>query len=245
VAALRRGRARVLVPRELLRAAQRLQSLEISNPRSCRAQETLVRQSTSSAQQLERAQVSKFDGIIFTELLHLPSGRVHRVAHPAAHRAKHREVGGVGQVFFDDRDGDVEDQARDRDARLCVELRLSLARAARLDTARCLGDHRGGRRVHCARRCACRAECAKCDAAGVRTVLYGHSVSLIIPVMFGRRRRGACSSTTQHRRVRHGWSPRRPAPAARDDLRAEMSTADVNAAARLPTTKRASGGVSP
>ena len=44
-------------------------------------------------------------------------------------------------------------------------------------------------------------------------------------------------------------APTRPlglvAPAARDDVPAETSTADVNAAARLPTTKRASGGVSP
>jgi hypothetical protein len=93
---------------------------------------------------------------IFTEPLHLPSGRIHSGAHPAAHRAKHREVRGIGQVFFRDRDGDIDGQARDRDARLRVEVPLSLARA-RLDAARRLGDHHGGRRVPRARRRACLA----------------------------------------------------------------------------------------
>ena len=56
VATLRRVRARPLAPREILRAQR-------STPRglhlrSCSAEETLVRQSTSSAQTLERAQVS-------------------------------------------------------------------------------------------------------------------------------------------------------------------------------------------
>jgi hypothetical protein len=81
------------------------------------------------------------NGIIFTELLNLPSGRVHRGAHAFAHGAKHREVRGVGQVFFDERDGDIEGKARDRDARLRGEIPLSLARA-RHGTARCRGDHR-------------------------------------------------------------------------------------------------------
>jgi hypothetical protein len=76
------------------------------------------------------------------ELLHLPSGRVHRVAHAFAHGAKHREVRGVGQVLFHERDGDIEGKARNRDARLCGKVPPSLARA-RLGGARCLGDHRG------------------------------------------------------------------------------------------------------
>ena len=109
-------------------------SLEISNPRSGSAQETLVRQSTSSAQTLERAQVSALEGIVLTELLHLPPGRVHRVAHVFAHGAKHREVRGVGQVLFHKNDGDIEGKARKSDARLRVEVPLSIARA-RLDTA--------------------------------------------------------------------------------------------------------------
>jgi hypothetical protein len=82
------------------------------------------------------------NGIVFTEPLHLTPGRVHRVAYPAAHRAKHREVRGIGQVLFDDRDGDIEGQARDRDACLRGEIPLSLARA-RLDAARRLSDHQG------------------------------------------------------------------------------------------------------
>jgi hypothetical protein len=105
----------LLVPREILGAAQRLQRLEISDPRSGSAQETLVRQSTSSTQTLERAQVSAFDGILFTELLHLPSGRVHRGAHAFAHGAKHREVRGVAQEVRSEnvRGDQVEGKARE------------------------------------------------------------------------------------------------------------------------------------
>jgi hypothetical protein len=66
---------------------------------------------------------------------------------------------GSGRCFLDDRDGDIEGQARDRDARLRGEIPLSLARA-RLDAARRLGDHQGGRRVHRARRRACLARVA-------------------------------------------------------------------------------------
>jgi len=69
-------------------------------------------QSTSSAQTLERGQVSAFGGIVFLELLHLLSGRVHRVAHAFAHGAKHREVRGIGQMLFDERDGDIEGRHR-------------------------------------------------------------------------------------------------------------------------------------
>jgi len=69
------------------------------------------------------------------------------------------EVRGVGQVFFHERDGDIEGEVRDRDARLRGEDPLSLARA-RLDAARRLGDHQGGRRVHLARRRACLARVA-------------------------------------------------------------------------------------
>jgi hypothetical protein len=54
-------------------------------------------------------------------------------------------------VFFDERDGDIEGQARDRDARLRGEIPLSLARV-RLDAAQRLGDHRVGFRVHRASR---------------------------------------------------------------------------------------------
>ena len=152
VAALRRARARRPVPREILRAAQRLQRLEISIPRSGSAQETLVRQSTSSAQTLERAQVSALGGIVLTELLNLPPGRVHRVAHPVTHRAKHREVRGIGQVVFNERHGDIEDKARDRYSRLSVDVQLPHARA-RLGVTRRIIDHLGLCRVHRARRC--------------------------------------------------------------------------------------------
>jgi hypothetical protein len=62
-------------------------------------------------------------------------------------------------VFLKHRDGDIDGQARDRDARLRGVIPLSLARA-RLDAARCLGDHQGGRRVHLARRRACPARVA-------------------------------------------------------------------------------------
>ena len=77
-----------------------------------------------------RAQVSALDGSLFLELLHLPPRRVHRGAHPAAHRALHREVRGVGQVLFRDPNDDVENQPRDRAARLRGEVPLSLARVA-------------------------------------------------------------------------------------------------------------------
>jgi hypothetical protein len=128
---------------------------------------TLVRQSTSSAQTLERAHVSTFDGIVFLELLQLAPGRVHRGAHAFAHRAKHREVCGVGQVLFNERDGDIEGKPRERYARLSGEIPIRpsasspqspapsspLARArARLDVARRLDDHRGGFRAYRARR---------------------------------------------------------------------------------------------
>jgi hypothetical protein len=150
VAALRRVPARPRVPGVILRS-QRLQRLEISNPRRCGAQETLVRQSTSSAQTLERAHISALGGINFLELLQLPPGRVHRVAHAFAHRAKHREVRGVGKVLFNQRDGYIEGKAREGDAHLRVEVPLSLARA-RLDTARRVVDHRGWCRVRRVRR---------------------------------------------------------------------------------------------
>jgi len=143
------------VPRKILRA-QRFQLPEISIPRSGSAQETLVRQSTSSTQTLERAQVSALDGIVLTEILHLSPRRVHRVAHAFAHPAKDREVRGVGQVLFHNRDDYVERQPGNGDARLRVEVPLSLARA-RLDAARRLGDHHVLCRVHRARRCVCRA----------------------------------------------------------------------------------------
>jgi hypothetical protein len=96
------------------------------------------------------------NGNIFTEPLHLAPGRIHRGAHAFAHRAKHREVRGVGQMLLDERDGDIEGQARDRDAHLRGEIPLSLARARRAAAPR-LSDHRGGFRVPRARRCACHA----------------------------------------------------------------------------------------
>ena len=150
MAAQRRERARQRVPREILRE-ERLQPLEISIPRSGSAQE-LVRQPTSSTQTLERAQVSALGGIVLTELLYLPSGRVHRVAHAFAHRAKHREVRGIGQVVFNERHGDIEGKARDRYSRLSVEVQLPHARA-RLGVKRRIIDHIGLCRVHRARRC--------------------------------------------------------------------------------------------
>ena len=58
------------------------------------------------------------------------------------HRPKHREIRGIGQVFFNKRDGDIEVKARNRNAPLRVEVPLSLARAS-LDAARRLDDHRG------------------------------------------------------------------------------------------------------
>ena len=113
-------------------------------------------QSTSSAQTLERAHISALGGILFLELLNLPPGRVHRVAHPFAHRAKHREVRGIGKVFLNEKDGDIEGKAREGDARLRRKVPLSLARA-RLDTARRVVDHRGWCRVRRVRRRACPA----------------------------------------------------------------------------------------
>ena len=80
------------------------------------------------------AHISALEGIVLTELLYLPPRRVHRVAHVFAHGAKHREVRGVGQVLFHKNDGDIEGKARKSDARLRVEVPLSIARA-RLDTA--------------------------------------------------------------------------------------------------------------
>jgi hypothetical protein len=59
-------------------------------------------------------------------------------------------------VFFHERDGDIEGQARERDARLRGKIPLSLARA-RLGAARRLSDHHGGRRAHRALRRACLA----------------------------------------------------------------------------------------
>ena len=74
------------------------------------------------------------NGIVFIDLLDLPSCRVHRVAHAFAHGAKHREVRGVGQVLFHKKDCDFEGKARDCYAHLRVAVPLSLARA-RLDAA--------------------------------------------------------------------------------------------------------------
>ena len=133
VAALRRSHASTCSTGKSPRGAAP-STLEISNPRSGSAQETLVGQSTSSAQTLERSHVSAFDGIVLTELLYLPPGRVHRVAHAFAHRAKHREVRGVGKVFLNNRDGDIEGKAREGDAHLRIEVPFTLARA-RLDAA--------------------------------------------------------------------------------------------------------------
>ena len=135
--------------------AQRLQLREVPTPRRCSTQAILVPQTTSSTQTLERSQVSAESSILFIfDLLNLPPRRVHRVTHPAAHPAKHREVRGVGHVFFHERDGDIEGKARERDARLRVEVPLALARA-RLDAARRLGDHR----VLCRVLRACRSAC--------------------------------------------------------------------------------------
>ena len=59
-------------------------------------------------------------------------------------------------MHFDERDGDIEGQAREGDARLRGEIPLSRARA-RLDPTRRLGDYRAWCCVHRARRRACLA----------------------------------------------------------------------------------------
>ena len=119
-------------PREIL-AAQRLQRLEISIARRCGAHRRRSSDRRPRRRSASRCSVSALSGIIFLEH-HLPPGRFHRVAHAFAHRAKHREVRGVGQVVFNERDGDIEGKAREGDARLRVEVPRSLARA-RLDAA--------------------------------------------------------------------------------------------------------------
>ena len=124
VAAPRRECARLLVPRKRAAlAAQSLQLLEISDPRRCRAQARLFLHTTSTVKTLERGQTSAFCRRFFIALLDLPPGRVHRVAHTAAHRANHREVRGIGQMFFskDVSHDEVERQAGDGDARLRVD----------------------------------------------------------------------------------------------------------------------------
>ena len=54
-------------------------------------------------------------------------------------------------MLFHERDGDIEGKARERDARLCVDVPLALARA-RLDATRRIGDHRCWRRVRASSR---------------------------------------------------------------------------------------------
>ena len=82
------------------------------------------------------------------------------------------EVRGVGQVFFHERDDDIEGKAWDRYARLRVEVPLlSLARA-RLDAARRLGDHRVGCRLHRARGCALRARDFKGEICRVAYMVF-------------------------------------------------------------------------
>ena len=99
VAALRRVRARLLIPRESLREAQRHQRLEISIPRNGSAQETVVRQSTSSAQTRSVLPVSALEGIVLTDLLHLPPGRVHRGAQCLLTARSTARSAGSGRCF--------------------------------------------------------------------------------------------------------------------------------------------------
>jgi hypothetical protein len=97
-------------------------------------------------------QVSALSGILFLELLNLPPGRVNSGARAFAHRAKHREVRGIGQMVFNERHGDIEGKARDRYSRLSVEVQLPHART-HLGVTRRIIDHLGLCRVHRARRC--------------------------------------------------------------------------------------------
>eukprot|EP00230_Micromonas_polaris_P009415 CAMPEP_0117633946 /NCGR_PEP_ID=MMETSP0802-20121206/5416_1 /TAXON_ID=38833 /ORGANISM="Micromonas sp., Strain CCMP2099" /LENGTH=76 /DNA_ID=CAMNT_0005438549 /DNA_START=534 /DNA_END=761 /DNA_ORIENTATION=- len=75
--------------------------------------------------------------MIFTELLNSSSRRIHSVAHPTTYPAKHREVCGIGQIFFseDVRDNDIEGKTRDGNARMSIQMPPYLARAC-FDTAR-------------------------------------------------------------------------------------------------------------
>ena len=97
-------------------------------------------------QTLERARVSAFDGYLFNEILHLPPGRVNRVACLCSPREAPR---GPRAGLFNQRDGDIEGKAREGDVRLRGEVLLSLARASR---RRVSPDHRERCRARRARR---------------------------------------------------------------------------------------------
>ena len=89
--AQRRLRARKRVPRPAVRA-QRLQLLEISNPRRCLTKAFSTRQATSPLQALQRAQASELYGFFFTKLHKPKPRRRHRVAHRTAHRWEPCEI---------------------------------------------------------------------------------------------------------------------------------------------------------
>ena len=69
-------------------------------------------------------------------------------------------------MFFNKKDGDVEGQARDGDARLRVVIPLAPVPAC-LDAARRLGDHRVSCRVPRARRCSRRTRELRLEIAVV------------------------------------------------------------------------------
>jgi hypothetical protein len=104
-------------------------------------------------------------------------------------------------MFLNQKDGDIEGQARNGDARLRGEVPLSLARA-RLLAARLLGDHRVLCRVHRARRCACRArDLMSSRSLFVRNAFLKFSEILFIISRPRSRRFVAAARSSKHPRV--------------------------------------------
>ena len=85
--------------REFCRRRSAFNASRSPAPRSGSAEETHVRQSTSS-QTLERAQISAPTASSSPNSSIFPRSRPQRRAHPAAHPAKHREVRGIRRCFF-------------------------------------------------------------------------------------------------------------------------------------------------
>jgi hypothetical protein len=105
-------------------------------------------------------------------------------------------------MLLNQKNGDIEGQARNGDARLSAEVPLSLARA-RLLAARLLGDHRVLCRVHRARRCACRArDLMNSRSLFVRNAFLKFSEILFISRMVKQSRRfAAAARSSKHPRV--------------------------------------------
>ena len=115
LAALRRVLARLFIPRPVLRA-QRLQLLELSAYRRCVAQHVSMcrLQTTSRVHTPQRGQESKRLGVEWiSRLRNLAPRRVHRVAHPLAHRAESRQIQGVAHVTQNVRGDEILGQVRD------------------------------------------------------------------------------------------------------------------------------------